>query len=148
MRSLTRSPLVVLGIDAGDPGFLGDWMREGHLPTISRLAARGVQARTGGAELISEHGAWVSVFSGISRRDHGYFYFRQLKPGTYDLETVTGLDLDAAPFWTRIPPESRRFAIVDIPDTDPTPGLPGIQLAHWATHNNWDPDHFVTASEP
>jgi predicted AlkP superfamily phosphohydrolase/phosphomutase len=145
---LSRRPLVVLGIDAGDPDFLTRWAREGHLPTLSRIMERGTWGRTGGAELISEHGAWVSTFSGISRRDHGYFYFRQLKPGTYDLHTVTGLDVDAPPFWTRFEPNGRRFALVDVPDYDPVAGLPGIQLAHWATHNNWDPDHFATASEP
>lgn len=148
MPPLTRRPLIVLGIDAGDPDFLMRWAREGQLPTLSGIMQRGAWGRTGGAELISEHGVWVSIFSGISRRDHGYFYFRQLEPGTYDLHTVTGLDVDAPPFWTRLDPNGRRFAVVDIPDYDPIAGLPGIQLAHWATHNNWDPDHFVTAAEP
>ena len=148
MPPLTRSPLIVLGIDAGDPDFLMTWAREGHLPTLSRIMERGAWGRTGGAEAISEHGVWVSIFSGISRRDHGYFYFRQMKPGTYDLHTVTGLDVDAPPFWTCLEPDGRRFAVVDIPDYDPVAGLPGIQLAHWATHNNWDPSHFVTAAEP
>lgn len=142
------APLAILGIDAGDPAFLGKWARDGDLPVLAGIMERGAWGRTGGSELVSEHGAWVSIFSGISRRDHGYFYFRQMKPGTYDLETVTGLDVDAAPFWLEDRGAGRRVAIVDIPDYDAVPGLPGIQLTHWATHNNWDPDHFVTASEP
>lgn len=146
--SVGSEPLVIVGIDAGDPDFLQGWVREGHLPTLAGIMERGSWGRTGGPELISEHGVWVSLFSGIPRRDHGYYYYRQLRPGTYDLETVTGLDVDAPPFWTRIEPGRRRFALVDVPDYDPIPGIPGVQLAHWATHNNWDPDHFVTAAEP
>jgi len=143
-----RAPLVILGIDAGDPDFLAGWAREGRLPAIASLMERGSWARTGGPELVSEHGVWVSLFSGVSRGRHGYFYFRQLRPGSYQLETRTGLDVDAAPFWTRLAHEGRRVALVDIPDSVPRPGLPGLQLANWATHNNWDPHHFPTASEP
>jgi hypothetical protein len=146
--SVGSEPLVIVGIDAGDPDFLQGWVREGHLPTLAGIMERGSWGRTGGPDLIFEHGVWVSLFSGIPRRDHGYYYHRQLRPGTYDLETVTGLDVDAPPFWTRIDPGRRRFALVDVPDYDPVPGIPGVQLTHWATHNNWDPDHFVTAAEP
>ncbi len=139
-------PLVVLGIDAGDPRALLEWSRAGRLPTLAGLFGRGSWARTAGPELISEHGVWMSLLSGISRSEHGYYYFRQLRPGTYDLVPVTGSEIDAPPFWTRLP--ERKLALLDIPDTDPIPGLRGIQLCHWATHNNWDPDHFVTASLP
>lgn len=141
-------PLIILGIDAGDPDFLQRWAGEGHLPTLARIMERGSWGRTGGPELISEHGAWVSLFSGISRREHCYYYYRQLQPGTYDLGTVTGLDVDAPPFWSQVDLAGRRVALIDIPDYEPVRGIPGIQLTHWATHNNWSPDHFVAASEP
>jgi predicted AlkP superfamily phosphohydrolase/phosphomutase len=145
---VSTPPLVIFGIDAGDPEFLTRWAGAGDLPNLARIMDRGSWGLTGGAELVSEHGVWVSIFSGISRRDHGYFYFRQMEPGTYDLEAVTGLDVDAPPFWVQDRPEGRRATVVDIPDYDVVPGFPGIQLCHWATHNNWDPEHFVTAGEP
>jgi predicted AlkP superfamily phosphohydrolase/phosphomutase len=138
---------VILGIDAGDPGFIERWVREGRLPAIASLMERGSYARTGGPELVTEHGVWVSLFSGVSRGRHGYFYFRQLRPGSYELEPRTGLDVDAPPFWERLG-GGRRVALIDIPDSVPRAGLPGLQLANWATHNNWDPHHFPTASEP
>jgi predicted AlkP superfamily phosphohydrolase/phosphomutase len=141
-------PLIILGLDAGDPGFIRRWAQAGYLPTIASVMERGCWGRTGGPELVSEHGAWVSLFSGISRGQHGYYYFRQLKPGTYDLEAVTGLDVDALPFWSYLRGRDKRVAIFDVPDSRPLPGLPGVQLANWATHSNWDPDHFATAAEP
>jgi predicted AlkP superfamily phosphohydrolase/phosphomutase len=145
---VSAPPLVIFGIDAGDPEFLARWARAGDLPNLARVMEQGSWGLTGGAELVSEHGVWVSIFSGISRRDHGYFYFRQLKPGTYDLQAVTGLDVDAPPFWVQDRPQERRATVVDVPDYGIVPGLPGIQLCHWATHNNWDPERFVTAAEP
>jgi predicted AlkP superfamily phosphohydrolase/phosphomutase len=143
-----RAPLVLLGIDAGDPGLLEAWAAQGRLPAIASLMERGSHARTGGPELVCEHGVWVSLLSGISRAQHGYFYFRQLRSGSYDLEERTGLDVAAPPFWEALRDEGARVALVDIPDSVPSRGLPGLQLAHWATHNNWDPERFATASEP
>ena len=119
--SAESGPLVILGIDAGDPDFLERWVRDDHLPTLARIMDRGSWGRTGGSELISEHGVWVSIFSGISRREHGYYYYRQLRPGTYDLETVVGLDVDAPPFWRQIDLAGRRVALIDIPDYDAVP---------------------------
>ncbi len=142
------SPLVIFGLDAGDADLIQSWVREGHLPTIASIMKRGCWGKTAGPELISEHGVWVSLFSGISRSQHGYYYFRQLKPGTYDLKTVTGLDVDAPPFWSYLRGRDKKVAIIDVPDSEPLSGLPGIQLANWATHNNWDPHYFRTASEP
>ncbi|HLE26392.1 MAG TPA: alkaline phosphatase family protein [Thermodesulfobacteriota bacterium] len=142
------SPLVILGIDAGDPVFIQHWAKEGCMPTVASIMNRGCWGQTAGPELLSEHGVWKSLFSGISRSQHGYYYFRQLKPGTYDLKTVTGDDIEASPFWSYLHGQDKKIAIIDAPDGRPLPGLPGIQLANWATHNNLDPHRFTTTSEP
>lgn len=128
-------PLVVLGFDAGDPGLLVRWADAGHLPTLARVLEDGCWARTAGPELVCEHGTWVSLTSGVSRGRHGYYYYRQLVPGTYDLRTVTGRDVTAAPFWASLRGTGRRAAIFDVPDVVPVPGLAGVQLADWAVHN-------------
>ena len=143
-----RHPLIVLGIDAGDHRFIQEWAAEGHLPAISSIMKGGFTGRTAGPELVTEHGVWISIFSGLSRGQHGYYYFRQLVPGTYELKSVTGLDVDAPPFWARLAGAGVKSLIIDAADTKLYPGIPGVQVANWATHNNWDPDHFVTASEP
>src|SRR5689334_8126218 len=95
-------PLVIIGLDAGDPGFIQQWVHEGHLPAIASLMERGCWGQTSGPELVSEHGVWVSLFSGLSRSQHGYYYFRQLKPRTYDLEEKRGTEIDAPPFWSHL----------------------------------------------
>lgn len=128
------SPLVILGLDAGDPRFIQRWAQEGYLPTIASTMKRGCWGQTAGPELITEHGVWVSLFSGVSRSRHGYYFLRQLKPGTYDLQTVTGLDADAQPFWFHLRGQDKKVAIIDVPDAFPLVGLPGIQMADWAPH--------------
>lgn len=130
----TRPPLVAVALDAADPDLLLEWAAEGYLPTLRSVLEAGWWGRTGGAELESEHGVWVTLLSGRSRAEHGYHYFRQLRPGSYDLELVSGHEVGAPPFWADLG-EDRRVAIIDIPDAPLVPGLQGIQLADWAVHN-------------
>lgn len=149
MTSNRKSPpLVILGLDAGDPDFILRWAQEGYLPTTASIMQRGCWAKTAGPELITEHGVWVPLLSGLSRVEHGAYYFRELKPGTYDLQLVTGYNPDAPPFWSDLLGHEKKIAIIDAPDIPPIAGLPGLQLANWATHNNWTPLKYPMASEP
>lgn len=131
------APLVILGLDGGDPDLLLQWAQEGYLPTLSSVLQRGCWAKTGGPELITEHGPWLQLFSGISRGRLGYYYLRQLKPGTYDLQLTTGRGLDAPPFWAGLCGTDRQVAIFDVPEVSPVAGLRGIQLANWSVHQGW-----------
>jgi len=132
---VTRRPLVILGLDVGDPDQLTTWIGEGRLPTLGSLVARGATARLTGPEMLCEHAVWTTVFSGRSLGDHGYYYYRRLKPGTYELQTITGADIGAPPFWSRFADGSKTCAIVDAPDVLPIAGIDGIQISDWAIHN-------------
>lgn len=135
-------PVLVFGFDAGDPDLMLRWAQDGTLPVLGSILKRGCWARLAGPEMISEHGMWVSITTGISRAEHGYYYFRQLVPGTYDLRPERGRTINADPFWVSCP--DKRVAIIDVPDIAvPTP-LHGIQLSEWATHH----PYFPPSSDP
>jgi predicted AlkP superfamily phosphohydrolase/phosphomutase len=131
-----KVPLIILGFDAADPDLLQRWAQEGHLPTLASIMKRGCWTKATGPELLSPHGRWLSLLSGISRSEHGYYYFRQLKAGTYGLEDVTARDAAALPFWSHLRGRDKRVAIIDAPDTDPLTGMAGIQLANWNVHSS------------
>ncbi|HEY4281748.1 MAG TPA: hypothetical protein VGM62_01705 [Chthoniobacterales bacterium] len=130
-------PLVILGVDAGDPQWLRRWTSEGRLPNIGAIMARGCWGETGGSELLLEHGVWQSIFAGISRGKSGYHYFRQLHPGSYDLRLVNGAIIRARPFWDCLGKDDGRIFIADIPDILPGPESNGVQIANWAVHRGW-----------
>src|SRR5262249_46129558 len=79
-------------------------------------------------------GIWFTLFNGRSRGRHGYYYIRQLKPGTYDLELFQGRDTGVLPFWERFRGRDTRVAVIDVPDANLMEGLHGIQLPNWAIH--------------
>ncbi len=133
MTDASHTPLLVFGIDAGDPALLESWIADGSLPHLAALVREGSRTRTGGAELSMEHGAWITLMSGVSRAQHGYHYYRQLKPGSYRLALTTGPDPMVLPFWSAC--TDRRVVVVDVPDFDPIEGLDGVQVADLAVHN-------------
>jgi predicted AlkP superfamily phosphohydrolase/phosphomutase len=142
----SRGPVVLLGFDAGDPELIERWASEGRLPALARLMARGSWARTGGPELLFEHGIWLSLFSGVSIARHGFHFFWQPRPGTYELELVRGADAGTAPFWAHLRGTERAVFVMDPPDTSPVRGIPGMQVSEWATHSHYPP--LTLAAEP
>jgi len=133
--SSTPNPLVILGLDAGDPDLIQRWARAGDLPNIAALMQRGGWGRITGPELLFEDGVWVNLFSGKSAGDHGYHYYRQLqKPDSYGLQPVWGPDFDCPAFWAYLRNTDKRVALLDVPEVLPIPELNGIQLADWAVH--------------
>jgi predicted AlkP superfamily phosphohydrolase/phosphomutase len=141
-------PLVIIGLDGGDAGFIQQWAQAGYLPTIASIMQRGCRGQIGGPELMSTHGAWLSLFSGISRIEHGYYDNRQLMPGTYDLRNFTARDAHALPFWTHLRGGSKRVAIIDALETELLPDLPGLQLANWAVQQQYNNSNVPPSAEP
>jgi len=141
-----KGPLVILALDAGEASFIEQWADDGHLPTIRGLIKRGVQSRLTGPELFSENGIWVSLFSGLSRGQHGYYYWRPLKPGTYELELSNQRVDKAVPFWGHLRHTGMRVAVVDVPELHCTAGVDGVQVANWAPHNARFAGYSIPAS--
>ena len=139
-------PVVLLGFDAADPDLIERWAHEGKLPAMARLMSRGTWARTAGPELLFEHGIWSTLFSGVSVGKHGFHFFWQPVPGTYGLELKRARELGVAPFWSRLAGTGHSVLVLDPPDTEPVPGLPGLQVSEWATHSHYPP--LTLAAEP
>lgn len=142
---MKKSPLIIIGIDAGDPQLLERWAGDGTMPNLNKIMNSGCWGHTSGRDLLFEHGSWLSISSGVSRREHGYHHYRQLKPQTYELELVTGDRLGVPPFWSTLQGTGTKCAIIDVPETSPLPDLSGIQLSDWAVH---DPQSLAAAHPP
>ena len=129
-----RVPLVIVQCDAFDPELTRQWMDEGHLPTLAALRDRGTVASLGGPEHIAELGLALSGYSGVSRSQHGYYDYRQLRSGTYDLYPAAPADAAVRPFWSTL--QGRRVVTLDAGETMPVPGLTGAQLMNWTAHQS------------
>ena len=125
-------PLIVVQCDAFDPVLTRRWIDEGALPTLAKLGRAGVEAPLAGPERVAELGMALSMYSGVSRARHGYYDYRQLRPGSYDLYPAIAADAGVAPFWSVL--TDRSVVAIDAGETTPVDSLPGVQLANWTAH--------------
>jgi predicted AlkP superfamily phosphohydrolase/phosphomutase len=131
---LQAPPLVILGIDVGEPAEIARWAQQGYLPTIASIMQRGWWGRTAGPEQLCEHGTGLTLFSGISRLSHGHHDLRQLRAGTYDFHSISPYFSKVAPFWAHLRGRGKKVAILDANECRLVPELPGFQLLNWASH--------------
>jgi len=137
-----RVKFLLVALDSADPDLLLQWSADGTLPTLATLRSRGAHARLTGAETVSAHGVWTSIWSGVSLSRHGRYLSRPLRAGSYDLVTADAARDTAPPFWSEL--TGQTIAILDAPDAWPVPGLRGPQLLGWGSH----PSPAVARSEP
>ena len=131
---MTRSPeLAIFLIDALDPALTARWAAEGYLPTLQGLMHRGCRGTLVGRDQVAEVGSTLSLFSGVSRGRHGLFHYRQLLPGTVEMRPKSASDVDAPPIWSRFG-QRRPVTVLDIAHVLPAPGVAGVQLSNWNTH--------------
>jgi predicted AlkP superfamily phosphohydrolase/phosphomutase len=128
------NPLVIVQCDAFDPALTRQWMDEGHLPNLASLRDRGVAASIGGREHIAELGLALSAYSGVSRSRHGYYDYRQLRPGTYDLYPAAPADASVRPFWSAL--NGASVVTIDAGESMPVAGVTGKQLMNWTAHQS------------
>ncbi len=114
------------------------------MPHLGRLEQQGGWASVAGPDLVDEMGTWLQAYSGVGPWDHGYYSFRQLKPGTYDLVAFSEHQAHARPFWAELVGTGLKALIVDANETGLIHDLDGTQIAHW---RSYQPDYPTSAPQ-
>ncbi|MGA3324076.1 MAG: alkaline phosphatase family protein [Terriglobia bacterium] len=81
-RPVTRQ-VVVLGFDGADPKLASQWMAEGKLPNLARLAREGTFKPLGTTNPPESPVAWASFATGLNPGGTGIFDFLKRDPETY-----------------------------------------------------------------
>lgn len=79
----TDRKVIVLGFDGADPDLLNQWMNEGYLPNIQKLARTGTVSGLGTTNPPESPVAWASFSTGVNPGKHGIFDFLKRDPQTY-----------------------------------------------------------------
>jgi len=130
--------LLVIGLDAAEPGLIERWAADGTLPAVRAVLAGGTSGPLRGVEGFHVGSTWPSLSTGLDPAGHGFHRIDQLAPGTYDF--VRPLDspdgIGGVPFWRAASDAGRRVAVLDVPLTRPEPGLNGLQIVEWGGHDS------------
>ena len=128
-----RGPLVVFALDSANLDLLERWVGEERLPHLASLL-RGCAPLTIEGGCYDEGGSWVSAWSGVHQKRHGFYSGRRLAPGSHRLETCYPEQAAARPFWSDFAERGLRAAILEPPESYVCPGVPGLQLVRATVH--------------
>ena len=128
--------VALFAIDAGNRFLLEEWAREGHLPNLRGLLARGLKGRTMSLPGLFTGATWPAFQTGVNPARNGVFSWMQIVPGTYEeRRCLTGEALKREPFWNHLGRAGRRVTVLDIPLSGVSTGLNGVQLVEWGAHD-------------
>ena len=129
-----RERVVVIGLDAMDPGIARRLAGEGRLPTIASLLDQAAWVPVRNPYGLVVGGVWPSFATSSWPSRHGFFSHLQLVPGTYEIRSTSPYDVAGDPLWTTMSRHGKRCAVVDVPLTAPST-INGLQVVDWGTHD-------------
>ncbi len=141
---MTEPRIVVIGLDAFDPGLAAGWAAQGELPALAGLFAQGAQALVRNPFGLFVGSLWFNFASSLRPHRHGYHCWDEIDPRTYEWRRVSPDPGNYQSFWKRIGDAGRRVAAVDVPHSHAPATLNGVEIAEWGCHDR----HFGLHSVP
>jgi predicted AlkP superfamily phosphohydrolase/phosphomutase len=126
-------PVIVIGVDAGEPALVERWMDEGRLPTMARLRAAGTYSRLKSIEYCRAETACTVFLTGCPASRTGWWSSFKFHPNDYSIDDLESYKFDEFPPFYALCPD-RRIAVFDIPQTRIADGVDGIQVLGWGAH--------------
>jgi predicted AlkP superfamily phosphohydrolase/phosphomutase len=128
--------VIVLALDGASPELLERWMDDGTLPRLADLRARGCRGRTQSVEGYFVGSTWPSLYTSSNPGRHGFHYQHQISSGTYALRTMAHERLvQETAFWEVMAAAGKRMCLLDVPLSQPSLGISGIQVLEWGGHD-------------
>jgi predicted AlkP superfamily phosphohydrolase/phosphomutase len=129
--------LLILAADALDKDLVLRWSDDGTLPTFRRLLSESAWGITQSPPGLFVGAVWPSFWTSASPARHARYCYEQLAPGSYEKVRIHPTDTKVPAFWDALSNAGKRVAVIDVPKSYVSPGLNGIQVVDWGTH---DPD--------
>ena len=132
---IARPPVVMIGLDAFDPGLARQFAASGDLPTLARLFERGAHSRVVNPFGLFVGAVWVSFASAQRVERHGFHCWEEIDVDTYDRRLRPPRPDRYDAFWTQIGEAGPRVAAIDVPHSRAPARLNGIEIAEWGCHD-------------
>ena len=133
------TPIVLIGIDAGDIDLIEHWAAEGHLPAFADLLAGGAHGRLATTATVVHGSVWNSIATGCHPGKHGSYYRIQMRNGKNEFARVGAEHCFRLPFWAWFECEQEQAVIVDFPKMPPLPWMNGLQVVEWGAFDHlWE----------
>lgn len=130
----------MVALDSAEPLLIERWIRQGHLPTLGRLAGVGLRRPIATLRGFGNGVFWPSLATCVGPGEHGRYYFNQIVPGTYRIEPFNSkTNFQAKPFWWDIDHRGGKVATVDFVRTPIADLKNGVEIFDWLPHDREGP---------
>jgi predicted AlkP superfamily phosphohydrolase/phosphomutase len=123
------SPVFVIGLDGATLDLIEPWVREGHLPNIARLIAKGTHGRPISTLPPATFPAWSTFMTGKNPGKHGMFDFTSRVFGTYGVRFVNARDRKSDTVWRIVSEEGKKVCVLGVPATYPPEKVNGFMVS-------------------
>jgi hypothetical protein len=125
--------LLITALDGADGCTLDRGSRDGTLPNLAALRARGRAWALSSAHGATDDALWASFQYGVDVGEHGRYTYRlPEQPGFAIMR-----ELDRETFWDGLSRQELRVAVLDVPKCRPPRPLNGIHLVDWLVHGRY-----------
>jgi predicted AlkP superfamily phosphohydrolase/phosphomutase len=135
-RPRRAPPVIAIGLDSGDLDLCTRWMEAGLMPNLARLVARGAVVPLQGAASNVAETSWTNFATGAFPHDTGYWAQLRLDPGSYHVTDRGSYRYGEYPLFYALGP-GFKIAAIDIPQTQLSDDIDGIQLLAWGAHTSY-----------
>jgi predicted AlkP superfamily phosphohydrolase/phosphomutase len=133
-----------VAFDAMDADVAEGLMRDGALPALASLASAGTTVRLTNSIDTLPDAIWTEITTGRRGSSIGWSFWRQVHAGEARMRVIRPDEIDLTAFWDHASGAGGKVAVVDVPKCAPSPGLNGLLLREWGTHDK----PFLSGSEP
>lgn len=134
---------TIIGLDSADLALVTAWARDGTLPNFARLLNRALWGPVDAPKGFEAGAVWPSFLTGTPPAIHGYYGAGNLKfdPNNYTDRLITPETFGARTLGEALSDQSLRVALIDPPGVFVRPGVNGLQIIDWCTHDDLVPGH-------
>src|SRR4051812_29929432 len=139
----SKARVMVLALDAADPGLVRELARAGEMPAMAGFLGRAAEVSTRAPVGVFVSANWPTIFTATSPDRHRYLCWNEYMGGTYDYRETSPTMVRGTPFWETLSEAGKRVAVLDVPHAVVRP-VNGMMLNEWGCHDR----HLGTASWP
>ena len=134
---MSDTPVILLGLDAGDIVLIEQWVAQGLLPTFASLFSTSAHGRLDTSATVLQASVWPSFATACNPGKHGSYFLMQMRNGTNTLTRIHGNDLQRPPFWAWFKGPQETAVVIDIPKMSPFDDMNGVQVVEWGTTDHY-----------
>jgi predicted AlkP superfamily phosphohydrolase/phosphomutase len=144
---LNHPKVLFIGLDSLERDLIFELGRGGALPHLMSLIEASAWCECESFPGLGSDAMWASFSTGVTPTRHGRYFNRDLAGGGYCVDSYEPSPTRPPPFWEALASAGNRVAVIDMPYTELSRDLNGLQLSDWLVHDrkhrqalSWPPE--------